>query len=590
VSRFYRLPLRHKILAGIVAVVAFMTLAMDLVAVDRVLMPRLEGELVRRSHTIARAVSIQAGELVITRDEPKLLSLLFEKLRLDPSLAYLIVTDAQGRLLAHTFVEGLPPGIMAAHGLPQGASADVRPVEIGGHSYYDMAHPIMEGIYRVGTVRVGLSHALVEDYRSGMELALWGVMAVIALAAIWASSWFTRQITRPLGDLTEAAEEVSRGNLGVRLALPQGQTGGRDEIEQLTVAFDHMVRQLRNSQEELRQAAEFRDNLLRSSPDAIVATDEAGRVALFNEGAQRLFGVAAAEVLGRPAGGLLSGLGAEMGRCERLTDHETAVRTHEGRLVQVSVSASCISDAGRTVGAVIILRDLTERKRLEEEMVRADKLAAVGKAVAYITHEIKNPLMVIGGLAKQVAARPAPSPEDRPKLEIVVKEIKRLEAFLLEIGEYTKTTRLETAPVAVPELLDEVLQLMQGTLEKRHIEVDSELPASLPPAEGDALKLKQVLINLVKNATDAMPQGGHLWISSRRINGRLEIRIKDSGPGIPPEMRADLFKPFFTTKPKGTGLGLTISRRIIEDHHGELRLESERGEGTEAVIVLPAAA
>ena len=104
------------------------------------------------------------------------------------------------------------------------------------------------------------------------------------------------------------------------------------------------------------------------------------------------------------------------------------------------------------------------------------------------------------------------------------------------------------------------------------------------------MKLKQVFINLIKNATDAMPQGGQLWVSARTNEGHIQVRIKDSGPGIPPEVMRELFTPFFTTKPKGTGLGLAISRQIIQEHHGSLRVESEPGQGAECIIDLPVAA
>ncbi len=609
-ARLRRLSLRQKILAASVGLVVFLSAAIYL-AVHFIVMPRLESEVVRRGYTIARAVSVQAGGLVVTYDRPHLVSLIFEKRQLEPSVAYLMVTDAAGRPLADTFVSEPPAGMRGAHPLPAAKLWDVRLIEAGDHRYYDTSYRIMEGLYPVGTVRVGLSKALVDDVMDRVHLALLGVMGALVVGAILASNRFSRQISRPLSGLTRAAEEIGRGNLDVQLGEPPAPRPGRwhlplwrepegpaarDELELLTGAFAHMVRQLKHSRDQLRQAYDFQENLLRSSPDAVVATDERGRVVLFNEGAERLFGYPAGEVLGRLSGaalyppGVAEEIEAALGRRGRLSDLETWALDKAGRRVQVALSASVIHDRGRPIGAVTLLRDLTERKRLEEEMQRADRLATVGRAVAYITHEIKNPLMVIGGLARQVAAAPAPAGEkEREKLAIVIKEIKRLEAILLEIGEYTKSTRLELEPVALPELLAEVLQLMEGTFEKRRIEVVSEMPEGLPAAEADPLKLKQVFINLIKNAADAMPRGGRLSVGARPSNGGLEVSIRDTGEGIPPEAMRELFTPFFTTKPRGTGLGLAISRRIVEDHHGELHLSSTPGEGTECLINLPAA-
>jgi len=608
---FARLPLRHKILAGILAMVAFVAIGIHVVAVDYILMPRLEDELVRRGFTMARAVSVQAGDLVITHDRPKLLALLFEKRRLEESLSYLIVTDSAGRLLADTFVEGMPPGMVAAHPLPAGKLWDMKLVHIGGKTYYDTAYAVMEGIYPVGTARVGLSKALVDDMSLRMHVAVWSVMGVLAVIVIWAGRRFSRQITRPLAGLTAAADQIAAGNLDIELsesaqAAPPGSTQvplglvpgaePRDELEQLTATFAHMVRQLKHSRDELRHAYDFRDNLIRSSPNAVVASDEEGRIVLFNEGAERLFGRSAGEVLGHvriqdlvpPVA--VHAMEAALAGEGRVSDVETRVLHRSGRHVQVAISASVIKEEGRVVGTVGFLRDLTESKRMEEEMKRADRLATVGKAVAYITHEIKNPLMVIGGLAKQVAAQPAPGEREREKLDIIVSEIKRLETILLEVGEFTKTAHLELQPVALPAVLADVLALMQATFEKKQIRLSAELPGGLPAALGEPLKLKQVFINLIKNATDAMPQGGQLWVSARAHEGRLQARIKDSGPGIPPEVMRELFTPFFTTKPKGTGLGLVISRQIVQEHHGSLRVESEPGQGAECIIELPVAA
>jgi histidine kinase len=599
---YRRLALRHKLLAASIALVVFLTAAMYM-AVHFIVMPRLERELIRRGTTIARAVSIQAGSLVITHDQPGLLHLIFEKRLLDESLSYLIVTDTSGRVLAHTFLGPIPAEIQGAHPLAPDKLSDVKLIGQGSQSYYDSAYCIMEGIYAVGTIRVGLSKTIVDDVMGSLHLALLIAAGALMAVAIWSSSRFTRQISRPVSELTRAADEIAKGNLegGLGAALmaahgapPGREEGARDEIELLGESFAHMVRQLQRSNAELRQAYDLRDNLLRSSPDAVVATDEAGRIILFNEGAERLFGYTAAEVLGRLGYAALypAGVGGKvvtaLAEWRRLADFETEVVDRQGRAVQVSLSAGTLYDhGGQAAGTVNFLRDLTERKRMEEEVQRADKLATLGRAVAYVTHEIKNPLVVIGGLAKQVAAKDEPGEREREKLDIIVKEIKRLESILLEIGEYTKTGSPELRPVAVESVVEDVLRLMQGTFEKRHIEAVSELAQNLPTVQADPLKLKQVLVNLVKNAADAMPGGGRLEVATRTRSGHLEISIKDSGPGIPPEVKRQLFKPFFTTKAKGTGLGLSISQQIIERHHGHLRIESEPGLGTECIIDLP---
>ncbi len=233
----------------------------------------------------------------------------------------------------------------------------------------------------------------------------------------------------------------------------------------------------------------------------------------------------------------------------------------------------------------LIMRDQTRRKEMEERLLQAEKLATVGQTASYLMHEIKNPLIVIGGFAQQLI-RNIEGPAQK-KLEVILEEVKRLEKLLSDVRDFTKPIKLEKKIVNINQLIKETVSLFDDTAKAQNITVEVELDNRLSPISVDPELLKQVLINIIKNAIEAMPKGGRLKVTSA-INGDfVRIEIADTGCGIPAEKLKDIFNPFFTTKKKGTGLGLTISYRIIKDHGGNIKIKSEVNKGTTCTIFLP---
>lgn len=350
--------------------------------------------------------------------------------------------------------------------------------------------------------------------------------------------------------------------------------------------------------QQLRQRHEFESHLLRISMDGIIANDRQGHILIYNEGAQRILGYTPEEVIGKINVSQLYAPGvareikkriyqAEYGGPGKLENFETAVRRKDGVLIPVWLSASLIYEDNRELGVVGYFRDLTERKRLEERMLQSERLAAVGKMVAHIGHEIKNPLMLIGGFARQVQRGAPLDDKNQRKLQIIQEEAQRLERFLADLGSFTRISSPHKEPGQIISLIEEVAELMESSLKEQQVEFHLQQPAPVPTFPFDYDQLRQVLINLFKNALEAMPTGGTLTAQIEVGDQELTLIIADTGQGIPPEIHAELFKPFFTTKDRGTGLGLTISRQIIDQHHGELVIESEVERGTRCIIRLP---
>jgi PAS domain S-box-containing protein len=375
---------------------------------------------------------------------------------------------------------------------------------------------------------------------------------------------------------------------------------GGDEIVQLADGFSQMTKSLKGSREELRRTYDFQRNLIEGSIDGIVALDSRGNIVIFNEGAERIFQYASQEVIGKmdvadlyPPGQaekIRSDLYSdEYGGVGKLVDYETTILNRAGGEVPVWVSASLIYEDGKVLGSVVFFRDLTERKTLEKKVLLSERLATIGRGVAYISHEIKNPLTVIGGFAQQVLRKIDGDGKNKEKLQIIINETRRLEEFLLDVVGFTKLSRPEKSMASINKLIEEVCCLLDYELKSHDIIVTKSTDESIPEFLFDPKQIKQVLINIIRNALEAMENGGSLSIETHMKSNAVEIRIRDTGKGIAAEKLKDIFDPFFTTKVRGTGIGLAISREIIESHTGTIDIQSTVGKGTVSIITLPIA-
>jgi two-component system sensor histidine kinase HydH len=232
---------------------------------------------------------------------------------------------------------------------------------------------------------------------------------------------------------------------------------------------------------------------------------------------------------------------------------------------------------------------LAEVRTLEAEMERRESLSALGNMAAAVAHEIRNPLNAVSmGLQRlRVEFAPAEADEYRRLLELVQGEVRRLNTIVEEFLSLARPPSLKPESVRVPDLVDEVVRLVEAEAEASRVAIERAIPDTLPPLEADRDRLKQVLLNLTLNAIQAMPHGGALTLGAAVADGGLTLTVTDTGSGIPRELVPRVFDPYVTTKTKGLGLGLTIARRIVEAHGGSVAVESQPGHGTCFRISLP---
>ncbi len=224
-----------------------------------------------------------------------------------------------------------------------------------------------------------------------------------------------------------------------------------------------------------------------------------------------------------------------------------------------------------------------------ERLVRSERFAAVGEAAAYVSHEIKNPLMVIGGLTQQVERRLGDDQAAREKMHIIQGEVRRLESFLGDLRDFTRPALPSKQKVNLNQVIQEVEALVHGEAQAKGMVIVDHLDPKLAPVDADPNQMKQVLLNLLKNALEALDSEGQITLASGMEDRQVWFSVKDNGPGMSSDVLERIFDPFFTTKDKGTGLGLAVIHKIVTDHQGTILVESKPGRGTSFTVRLPRA-
>jgi two-component system NtrC family sensor kinase len=275
---------------------------------------------------------------------------------------------------------------------------------------------------------------------------------------------------------------------------------------------------------------------------------------------------------------------------------ETARLAKDGRRVPVEVSVSLLRDPqGHPIGRSAILRDITERKRLEEEKLRAERLAVIGAMSARLAHEIRNPLSSITlnielvrdeveTLSKDNASA---ADESRSLLRSIDSEVRRIQRVTEDYLQFARIPKPRRETVSLNEVLSQGLTFMESLFGATQVTVHTKLDESLPLIQADEGQLWQAILNLIRNALEAMPEGGTLMVGTARRGSSVALTVSDTGKGMSEQERQEMFKPFFSTKSSGTGLGLPLTQQIVAEHDGSIRCESTPGKGTTFVIELP---
>src|SRR5882672_6233248 len=442
-----------------------------------------------------------------------------------------------------------------------------------------------------------------------------GAVVRLKMAECLAGLTFTSGLPQVANDaaLDSRVNRTSARSLGVRnLACVPLQHRGRaigvlfvgnkkagpfteQDVVRLRAFAHHAAVALENARllRETKNTKEYLENLIASSVDAIVTLDPLGRITFVSKGGLRMFGYGEDEMIGRPVRALWAcgprdfrAFRARLVRSGRVENHETELAMGKGARLCVNISASFLRGAaGEVTGILAVVKDVTSLRRLHEQIVRSERLAAAGLLAAGVAHEVGNPLTCISSLA-QVLMAGASDNTIREGLENIEVHVDRIGRIVQDLTRLTRPTPATLRETSIPDLLDTAVSLARHNPVVRRMRVDSVVDPALPLMRVAPDHLVQVFLNLILNAADA---GGRLTVRAVRSGGTIRVGFEDSGCGMTAEQMRHLFDPFHSTKNSDNhlGLGLFVSHEIVQQHGGDLLVESQPGAGSTITVVLP---
>jgi PAS domain S-box-containing protein len=430
----------------------------------------------------------------------------------------------------------------------------------------------------------------------GFFALFWALFTVFALR-------YSNSIFRSLSDLTRVVSSVSEGNLQVKV-----DAGDRyDEIGVLERSFQKMLFSL-------QELTGMLSAIARSSPLAYISCDLEGRISFFSPAAEKLTEYSSKEILGRSVDILMPEKYKELHHRAFMSavkkggfvsqafsqrrGRELEVLAKSGREIPCEIYLSEVfqgPDASkRLVGFSAIFLDLSEKKKLQAQLIHQEKMASVGQLAAGMAHEINNPLGVILGFAQSVIRKTKEGDAISMPLQSIEREAQRCKSLVQNLLTFSRIGKTGAEECDLNATIGASLSLVESEMKMESVQLARKFEEGLPKIVADRSQIEKIIINLCRNALDAMSgKGGTLTVQTGRANREnqecVEIQVRDTGTGIPEEIRNRIFDPFFTTKEpgKGTGLGLSLVNEMVQKHKGSIEIESELGKGTLFRVLLP---
>lgn len=489
-----------------------------------------------------------------------------------------IITYGPSRDYAATVGTSIPPEHPGWHVLESGKQSVESGRQVRGFIMNAMLPIVRDGAV-IGYIWANELSDDVERQTAAMDRAVLTVSIGGILLGLALTQVLARGVGRDIRQIIDGLLRM-RSDLGEPIQPPPGEVGA------IAVEVNAMARAL-------LEARSLTENILHSIADGVIAVDWAGQVTALNPAAEAMLGITATDVIGRPYESLFK---AEGGFASPLLDTLKTGRHHVGvtldfpgtrQTLHLTVSSSLLRNSrGDAIGAVVVLRDLTEQQRLRTQIMRADRLAALGELVAGLAHEVRNPLTSIRGFMQFLESSDDVAEWQR-YAPLIVRQVDSLNRLVTELLEFGRPRPPAFRPVQLNDLIREV-SLLAGR--KSNARIALHLAPGLPLVEADGEALKQVMLNLIINAIQATSETGEITIATATSaqDGREAIvTVADDGEGIAPENLDKVFDPFFSTKPQGTGLGLAMAHRIVDAHHGTIAIASVPGAGTTVTLRIP---
>ena len=538
-------------------------------------------------------------ELVVTaiRDSAALRAVMDSANMYSATLLDVSIADAQSRILISTnpaIVDKTLP-VRQSYGQLLAASPIAKMREIYGPAkVFDILVPQDRNGAPFLSVHVGVeTHLLQNVYEPSLHEAF-TLMAFAAGTALIAAFLLSNLALRPLEEISMQLDYWNPIPAGV--LSPETEEPSLDTAERVSTKIEQIGQRMRNVEEVFSALKENLDQILGNLQDGILLFTGDGRAVLVSEAAHRLLNVANDNILGLQASEIFD-RSTVLGRTLRdafdagVTLVQEEIRTETGRRIQASIDFIYDDRTKTGLGALVTLHDLESVEQIESELELSRRMAAIGRLTAGVGHEVKNPINAIVVhlelLKNKLAGDHAPATRH---LEVIDSEIHRLDRVVQTLVDFSRPVELQLREQDLRKIIGDVLSLATDELTTRNVKLESRIPTSPVLVNVDADLLKQAAINVIQNGAQSMPEGGTLRVTLEEERKMAVLRIQDEGMGIPPEIREKIFDLYFTTKSGGSGIGLAMTYRILQLHHGSVDVQSSVGRGTEFSLRIPLAA
>jgi two-component system, NtrC family, sensor kinase len=616
VSQIKNTSLKNKIFLATTVVILLISVLIALFT-RWVLISSLTSELKLRGLGIATSIAESGRGAILTEDRPRLTSLIFDAQLGERRylLDYIFVQDKKGAVLAHTFTHPFPARLASVNPLDPTAGRDsaICLLRHRNRDIYDIAVPVREGIYPIGTVHVGLYKKHIDRLISKLRSTFLGFLSVVTIIFFVVSHWLSRYISRPLSRLTQASDEISRGNFEKILPPPTGGGEGRpnlirsnDEVRLLADSFTHMTAQIRRSQAQLRESELKYRSLFTSGPNPILVLDRCDHTIIdANPSTEEVYGYPREELIGAPIGLLgpfeMTGDLPAVPKPVQVSAKVAYQRKDKSKLY-VNVHA-CPAHYGKRPALIVATTDITKMVEKDNQLIQFSKLKTLGEMSAGIAHELNQPLNAIKMGSEYLELiternQPLARGDLRTVGAEVSRQVDRATAIIGRLRDFGRKSDFGRELLCLNDPVRSVLKIVAPQLELQNIQLLLNLAGDLPKVRAHHNRIEQVIFNLLTNARDALNQRGVGDEDSRQIEictvtreDHAVLTVRDTGVGIPLEVQSKIFEAFFTTKEmgEGMGLGLSISSGIVEDYGGTIRVESTPGRGTTFRLSFPLA-
>ena len=606
-----RLGIRAKQIAGVTAIVGVAVVVLSSLYVTRLARVVLT-ESESRARLLARAIEHRTRELIVEGPDP------YKNVRTDPGLLAILQSTLYGEGVADAAILDPDNVIIANWDQTVGGTAkprrDLASLADGGPiqqlqviysregEFLELRLPIRISDREYGWSTVGVSTLLMrKELTDAVAPALY-IAAGALVIGVFVAGLLAQLLLRPIHVIRSGLTRLGKGEFGVTLDLPPG-----DEFGELGSFFNTVSQQLSADRTLLAGQKAHLQATVEHLEDAVALFNPSGELLFSNPAMQRSL---PPNAIGRALQGLLP-----TGDPHRTLVEETlASRVSRGPVQEgdrLLLTHAINGVDGELVGVLLLERNVEYLARIQSTLAYSRKLVALGRLTAGIAHEVKNPLnamMIHLELLRTKIARRSTTPAvvaagrtelsdarsvDRTKqdelqhVEIIEKEIRRLDEVVQGFLKFTRPEDLRLQPVRVHDLFAEILPVLASEAQKNGVRIVQDCATTVPAVNGDAGMLRQAFLNLGLNACQAMPNGGTLrLVCSPASGGRVEIKVEDSGVGIPPDHLPKIFDLYFTTRERGTGVGLSMVYRIVQLHDGEIEVQSIPGRGTTFKVLL----